>query len=318
MTSPEGAFYSAQDADSDGVEGKYYLLKPQEILAVLGEKDGKRFLDYYDITENGNFEGWNIPNLITQNHFLDMDTSKIYEYRKARNKLHLDAKILTSWNALMISAYANAYRILKKRPYLDAAQKAFSLIQKGLYRDGVLYSEAKPGFLDDYAFTTYATLCLHQATLKDEYLSFAKELTQKTIDSFYDYENGGFYFSGKHNETLITNPKEYHDHAIPSGNSVMAYNLSRLEHDLSDRQNQLMNAQAQSYPMAFGFYLYSALPHQKIICVLKNPDDLKDIAIKTDWFFVLGDSKNYPLVNNKTTYYVCSGKTCKPPVNTLP
>lgn len=317
MTSVDGTFYSAQDADSDGVEGKYYLFKPKEIIDVLGETEGQRFCAQYNITENGNFKGQNIPNLIAKNDIPHVDTSKLYAYRKTRNKLHLDTKILTSWNALMISAYANGYRILKKKDYLTEALKAFDFICNNQYKGGVLYSETKPGFLDDYAFMIYASLCLHQATLKDIYLDLAKELTQTTVNDFFDAKKGGFYFSGKHNEKLIINPKECYDGAIPSGNSFMAYNLSRLEHEQSHLQNQFMNAQAKKWPMGLGFYLFSALPYKKIICTPRDEDDIRDIKIKTDWFFMLGDGKDYPLVDDKTTYYICDGKSCRLPVNSL-
>ena len=325
MTSPEGGFYSAQDADSEGEEGKFYTFTPQEVISVLGEIKGAEFNGYFDITEKGNFEDTNIPNIIKQKNVKNFDKNAIntvYEYRKKRVPPDTDKKIITAWNALMLSVYANAYRILRNSEYLKIAENAFNFIQNNLFKNGILYSGlaggklGEPGFLDDYAFYIYALICMHQAALEDKYLSLALELTEKTIAEFFDNENGGFYFSGKNNEKLILNPKETYDNAMPSGNSVMAYNLSRLEHGLSEKQNSFMNAKASEYPAAYGFYLFSCLPVKKITCALKNKEDLKDVKIKSNCIFRLGDG-SYKLINDKTTFYVCEEGVCYPPANEI-
>ena len=252
MTSPEGGFYCAQDADSEGVEGKYYLFKPSEIISVLGEEAGKKFNEYFDITENGYFEGENIPNLLGNHQLSETMESHlpvIYEYRKKRYALHLDDKILTSWNGLMIAAMCHLYRVSKNRVYLEAAIKAQQFIMNRLCEDGTLYVSYREnrrsgkGFLDDYANEIFALLALYEATLEGVYLERAREFCDKVIGEFYDEAQGGFFLYGKENEQLIIRPKETYDGAVPSGNSMMAYNLVWLHYltgeerfrDLEDR-----------------------------------------------------------------------------------
>jgi len=326
MTAPGGGFYSAQDADSGGVEGAYYLFTPEETIRVLGAAVGARFNAYFGLSEAGNFEGKNIPNLISSPGFdssIDSLLPSLYQYRKQRMTLHLDHKIVTSWNALMLAALANAYRIFGDTGYRDAAVASFQWIESTLCRGDTLYGGCTdgtlgiPGFLDEYAFYGYALLCLHQATMDEQYLRRAAALTQSAIAQFYDHENGGFYFSGTRNAPLILRPKETYDNALPSGNSVMAYNLNRLSHPLSEQQNRFMNGCAAEYPMGYGFYLFSQLPVKQITCTLKPGDDLTRLRIKSDWFFRLGNPATHPLIDNQTTYYVCTGTTCLPPSTTL-
>ena len=237
MTSPEGGFYSAQDADSEGVEGKYYLFEPAEIIEILGEEAGKKFNQYFDITEKGNFEGKNIPNLLQSrdwNENLNACLSAVYEYRRNRYALHLDDKILTSWNGLMIAAMCHLYRVTGKDDYLNAAIKAQKFIQSKLCEGNALYvsyrkdQRSGKGFLDDYANEVFALLALYEATLDNIYLDKAREFCDKCISDFYDEEQGGFFLYGRENEQLILRPKETYDGAVPSGNSMMAYNLVRL------------------------------------------------------------------------------------------
>lgn len=244
--------YCAQDADSEGVEGKYYLFKPSEIISVLGEEAGKKFNEYFDITENGYFEGENIPNLLGNHQLSETMESHlpvIYEYRKKRYALHLDDKILTSWNGMMIAAMCHLYRVSKNRVYLEAAIKAQQFIMNRLCEDGTLYVSYREnrrsgkGFLDDYANEIFALLALYEATLEGVYLERAREFCDKVIGEFYDEAQGGFFLYGKENEQLIIRPKETYDGAVPSGNSMMAYNLVWLHYltgeerfrDLEDR-----------------------------------------------------------------------------------
>ena len=182
MTAPDGGFYSAQDADSEGVEGKYYTFTLHEIIDILGEKKGKQFAQTYDITAGGNFEGVNIPNLLKSNA-LESDFSeeikKLYDYRKKRVKLHLDDKILISWNALMITAFSVLYRVSHKEKYLQAAQNAENFIKQNLcdglqlftsWRDG---KRSEKSFLDDYAFYIASRIELYNSTLDKAYLEKA-------------------------------------------------------------------------------------------------------------------------------------------------
>ena len=332
LGNPGGGFFSAQDADSDGVEGKFYVFRPEELTELLGMKEGSRFNAYFGITQKGNFEGNSIPNLIGSgktDHSIDELLPKVYEYRKSRTSLHTDHKILTAWNALALAAYANAYRILGKSEYLDTALKTYFFIERELTDGDTVFSGVTSGkrggvgFLDDYAFYIFALICLHQATQDKVFLERAISLQTKAISEYFDDDNGGFFFSGKSNERLIFNPKETYDGAMPSGNSVMAYNLTRLyalegsdEFDaVLKKQESFMNAASDGYPPGNSFYLYSMLPTEQIVCVLKEQSDLRKIKIKSDRIFRVSNDASYPLLNGKTTYYVCRDGVCLPPSN---
>lgn len=340
LTHPDGGFYCAQDADSEGVEGKYYALDYDEITSLLGNDIGEKFNSYYGITKNGNFDGKNIPNLLSQST-LKNDFEEyfplIYQYRKTRTTLHLDDKILTSWNSLMISAFAVMYRVFGDDKYIDVAKKSCTFINKNLsagdklfvsYRNGKVSSD---GFLDDYAFYIYALINMYEATLEDNYLERAIALNNKTVDAFYDKDNGGFFLYGDDNEQLISKPKETYDGAIPSGNSVMAYNLIKLfaltndvhlEEALEKHINFMSSATAD-YPTGNSFYLLSLLmytyPQKSIVCVLKNKADKENLKFPLNSNIKVLDEPNdeYKLVNNKTTFYVCENHSCKPPTNEL-
>jgi uncharacterized protein YyaL (SSP411 family) len=334
MRAPEGGFYSAQDADSDGVEGKYYVFTPDELTALLGQEDGERFCRYFDITANGNFEGKSIPNRlmgVEPDDGIAALLPKVYEFRKSRTSLHTDKKILTAWNALAAAAYAMAARILKDEGYLRSARETLAFMENHLSEGETLCvgvsdgKRAGPGFLDDYAFYIFALIQMHQATQDESCLRRASALAGKTIDEFWDGSQGGFFFSGTENETLIFRPKESYDGAMPSGNSVMAYNLARLASltgeerfsDLTERQRDFMNGESAVSPVGYAFYLYSALPIREVVCALKKPEDLKALSIKSDWTFRVVDSPQYPLLNDLTTFYVCENGTCRPPANNL-
>lgn len=343
MTGPSGEFYCAQDADSEGVEGRYYVFEPNEIVSVLGNEQGKLFNDAYDITEKGNFQGKSIPNLLKNNSIDKSFTEclpKLREYRQKRASLHLDDKVLTSWNSLMIAALAILYRVSDNDLYLSAAKKADAYITENLsdnnklyvsFRDGKIGS---PGFLDDYAFYIFALLSLYEATFDNCYLEKARDICDQVIDDFYDTQNGGFAFSGKENEKLIFESKETYDGAIPSGNSVMTYNAVKLFSltdderygDMAEKQLAYMSEDAKRYPMGYSFYLLALSmyinPPTRITIVLKNNSDLNNLKNK----FRLGDDltvlrmpmDNYTLLNNKTTFYICKNHSCLPPTNEIP
>lgn len=342
MTSEEGAFFSAQDADSDGEEGKFYLFKPKEIIKLLGEKDGDAFNHYYDITRAGNFEGKSIPNLLHTDNFTDAFDSflpKIREYRHKRNRLHTDDKILTAWNSLMIAALCALYRISRKTVYLDAAKKAQRFVEKELCEKDTLYVSYRSkrrgdkGFLDDYAYYAFALLALYDATLEDSFLARTEVFVKKAVADFFDSGQGGFYFSGRENETLIFCPKESYDGAMPSGNSVMLSNLVRLNYlkpdekteEIIRRQMDFLCGEAKAYPAGYTMFL-SALsdyfnPPQMITVVLKKKEDRNELPFLTPLdsiVLVLEEpTDDYKLLNDKTTYYVCQNHSCLPPVNEL-
>lgn len=341
MISPDGGFYSAQDADSEGVEGRFYTFTLSEILDVLGEEKGKEFAQSFYITVNGNFEGLNIPNLLKSNDLssdFNEEIQKLYDYRKKRTRLHLDDKILLSWNALMISALSMLYRVSKNENYLQAAKNAQHFVEKNLcdgtqlyasYRDGKRSSNA---FLDDYAFYTAALIELYNSTLDGCYLDKAQQICGETVNLFSDRENGGYYLNKAGDTELFMNPKETYDGAILSGNSVMAYNFVRLYQiteneeygNFAENQIAFLSAQAQDYPAGHSMFLLAKLmyenPPEHITVALKNITDLKNLHCKIPLLAnvsVVSQSKEYPLLNDRTTYYVCKNHSCLPPTNTI-
>jgi len=286
MTSPEGGFYSAEDADSEGEEGKFYVWSPAEILEVLGEEDGKTFCRLYGITPQGNFEGRNIPNLlgVTPEEVaaeLKMDEgefaayveglrSKLFEAREQRVHPHKDDKILTSWNGLMIAALARGGAVLGETAFTAAAVKSVDFIYSKLMRsDGRLLARyrdgeaAYPGYLDDYAFMTWGLLELYETTFAAEYLRKALALTEEAVKLFWDTADGGFFFYGDDAEQLLARPKEVYDGAMPSGNSVFLLNLLRLARltgdeeftNLAEKQLNAFAGEVASYPSGYAFFL---------------------------------------------------------------
>lgn len=343
MTFEEGGFYSAQDADSEGVEGKYYLLQPEEVIQILGKQIGDEFNQYYDITKAGNFEGKNIPNLLQtkkENKKIEESLQSVYEQRKKRYPLHLDDKILTNWNGLMIAAMCSLYRITENEKYLEVAKKAQNFIQNNLSDGKNLYTSFRSGkhsgkaFLDDYANEIFALLALYEATLESKYLDKAKQFCKKVIADFHDNSQGGFFLYGEENEQLILRPKETYDGAVFSGNSAMAYNLVRLYlltgetifGEFAKKQLEFMSAQAKHYPAGYAMFLIALSdylePPTKVTVVVKNGEDLKNLScqlsLQTIIVVIDNPTKEYTLKNNKTTYYICEGHTCQAPVNEIP
>lgn len=333
MTSPEGGFYSAQDADSEGVEGKYYTFSVDEITSVLGDK-GKHFSETFDITEHGNFEGVNIPNLLKSG---DLDTDfeaefqSLYEYRKKRTKLHLDDKILLSWNSMMIAAMSMLYRVSHEEKYLRAAENAQCFIEGNISDGERLYTSFRDGkrsdktFLDDHAYYIAALIELYNSTLDRKYLTKAEELCAEALRRFYD-KNGGFNMCEA--TELLMNPKELHDGAVPSGNSIMAYDLIRLHQltekeeyrECAEKQLDFMSAQSQDYPSGHCMFLLAKLlneaPPPRVIISAKGSPDISNLPFLANVTVVQADNK-YPLLNERTTFYVCRGNTCLPPSNML-
>ncbi len=340
MTSHEGGFYSSQDADSEGEEGKYYLFTPREIEGLLGKEDGERFNRHFDITNQGNFEKKNIPNLLGSDPLeqsFEPFFSTVYEYRKKRTSLHRDEKILTSWNSLMIAAMCDLYLVSRRKIYLSAAQNADGFIRRNLRDKDTLYvsfhmnKRGVRGFLDDYAAYVFAQLSLYRATLESEYLKRAKDLCDKIITDFGD-KMGGFYLYGKDHEKLILRPKESFDGAIPSGNSLMAYNLVRLSlitdeeryKTAAQRQLDFLAKSAAQYPTNHAMFLMALLEHDKsplkVTAVLDEQTDKNSLLLELpqDAIIILSEpTKDYPLRNGKATYYVCKGNSCLPPTNDL-
>lgn len=339
MTALDGGFYSAQDADSEGEEGKYYLFAPEEIHGVLGKRDGKRFCQHFDITPSGNFEGKSIPNLLgsdPEDRSFEPFLEPLYVYRKERHSLHLDDKILTSWNTLMIAALCRLYKASGKADYLEAAKRADRFLAENLMEGDALYvsyrkgNRGVKGFLDDYAAYLFAQLALYGATLETKYLERAKRLYHEANRQFRD-ENGGYFLYGADNESLILRPKEAYDGAIPSGNSLMAWNLvwlaqlTREEGYQQEAQQQLdfLAQEAAQYPTGHAMFLLAQLNHEcpptKVVVVLAKGANTSNLPLQLpmDAAITLLEeaTDEYPLKDEKTTYYICHGHSCLPPTN---
>ncbi len=302
MTSSEGGFYSAEDADSEGEEGKFYVWEVKEIERILGEKDSRIFCDNYNIVPAGNFEGKNIPNLIGKDlleiknnidlkNELDKMRIKLFEYREERVHPHKDDKILTSWNGLMIAALSYAGRVFDNKEYIDAAKNSIDFIFEKLinqegrllarYRDG---ESAYPAYLDDYAFLVWGIIELYQATFEVQYLKEAIDLNSHMISLFWDENNGGLYLYGKDSEQLIARPKEVYDGAIPSGNSVAALNMLRLSkitgnEELESKANQIFHTfggnvkeNPNSYSSLMMAFLYANTATKEIVISGRKED----------------------------------------------
>ncbi len=292
LTNPQGAFLCAQDADSDGVEGKYYVLTQEEIYAQLGSEEGKIFCGYYGINDKPNFEHGSIPNLIDNQGFeksmakFEKHALRLREYREKRTSLHKDDKVLTSWNALMIAALSKASIIFDNPKYFEAAKKAEVFITENLvdvkgrlmvrWREG---EAAVPGHIDDYSFYIFALLEMYRGSFQAAYLEKARHYARLMTELFFDTEEGGFYFAAADAEKLIIRPKELYDGAIPSGNSVAALCLSRLARLLgdselqktADKQLQYIASEISAYPSAHCFSLMALMseeyPAAELICV---------------------------------------------------
>lgn len=341
MTSNEGGFFSAQDADSEGEEGKYYLFTPDEIISILGKSDGEKFNQNFDITPTGNFEGKSIPNLLHSDlvdKTFEAFLPKLQQFRKNRYSLHLDDKILTSWNSLMIAAMCELYLVSKNEVYLNAVQKADGFIKKYLCEDNTLFVSFRDskrgvkGFLDDYASYIFAQLFLYRATLDNSYLNRAKKMCDKVVNDFGD-NTGGYYLYGNQSEELILRPKETYDGAIPSGNSLMAYNFVKLYlltsddkyKDLAEKQLNFISSEASQYPTNHAMFLLALLeynePPTKISVVADDKTNISDLILDLPANAIINlltePTEEYQLKNNKTTYYICKGKACMSPTNNL-
>lgn len=343
LTGEEGEFYSAQDADSEGEEGGFYVWRYEEILKLLGEERGKRFCDHFGMTQRGNFEGKNLPNLLNGNEIEDgfeNEKELLYAYRKSRSRLHLDDKVLTSWNALMICALAVLYRTTGKESYLFAAQRAQQFIERNLAYGNALYVSFRKhirfvkGFLDEYAYYGAALLNLYEVTGDEDYLERAREICREAGEQFGDQERGGYFLYGKENDSLIIRPKETYDGALPSGNSVMAYNFVCLFRILgkeefrraAEKQLTFLSGEAKGYPSGYSMFLISLLlyldPPQKIVVVLGEGDSMEKIRKAMPFYadvqILSEETGEYRLLGGKTTYYVCRDHACLPPSNQEP
>ena len=283
MTSPEGPFYSTQDADSEGVEGKFFVWSRAEIERILGTEEAELFCSVYDVTAEGNWEEHNILHrdrtdeqearllripVDELRRRLNESRQRLFKEREKRVKPGLDDKVLTSWNALMISAFATAAQVFDRPEYADHAKPAADyLLARMRQPDGRLYRTTRPGgrpalngYLEDYAYLIDALVTLYEATFEPRWIIAARELTDVMFDQFWDAAEGGFFYTGKDHEQLIARGKDPHDNATPSGNGVAVTALLRLGTltsdrrilDAAERTMQLFGGLMAQLPMAAG------------------------------------------------------------------
>lgn len=356
LSSVEGGCYCGQDADSDGVEGKYYVFTPEEVKAVLGVEDGSEFCSLYDITDSGNFEGKSIPNRIHTSEngwdISDPRLEKLYEYRINRTKLHKDDKILLSWNAWAMIGLAKAGQVLTEPSYLDAAIRIHEFIESKMvtehdrlylrYRDG---EAAYVGQLDDYAVYALALLELYRTTFDVKYLQATIHRAKQMMELFEDKKNGGYFMTAYDGEQLIARPKETYDGAMPSGNSVAAMVLQTLAsltgeqewQAAADRQLSFLAGKIGEYPSASCFGVLAMMealyPHRELVCATsdglpgeftayfrEHPADDLHVLLKTkENAETLAEcapfTKDYPIPEQGSMYYLCENGVCKAPVS---
>lgn len=280
--SQEGGFFSALDADSEGEEGKYYLFTKGEIIDLLGQEWGQEFAKNYHITEGGNFEDKNIPNLIgrdleTLDKSLLSMVDMLQSYREKRVMPHRDEKILTSWNGLIIGSLSYAGRIFKNNLYIKRAKAAADfLIENSLDEEYNLKSthvggeSYNLGFLDDYAFFIYGLLNLFDSNADERYLNLAERLMGNVLERFKDEEDGGLYFSDKSAEKLVLRLKDYYDGAIPSGLAFISISLMKLyrfthKEEYSKELKTLFQSFGESINTSPIAYLYSLISYNNYI-----------------------------------------------------
>jgi uncharacterized protein YyaL (SSP411 family) len=251
MFQPQGGFYSTQDADSEGVEGKFFVWSPDELKNILGEETAEMFSRIYDVTEAGNFEHENIlhPILTPEqaskyfNRGVDEILSvlsdakrKLFAHREKRIKPFRDEKLITAWNGLMLSGLAEAIKITGNADHRQAAMRTVEFIFSQMFHDGRLLHTYKDGvakilgYLDDYAFLAVGLLDLFEATFDRSLLGRARQLADIMVAEFWDDKDGAFFYTGKSHEQLISRAKPAFDASVPSGNSMAAQLLLRLYH----------------------------------------------------------------------------------------
>ena len=357
MTSSEGGFYSSLDADSEGEEGKFYVWTKEEVESVLG-KEAPLFLDYFDITKSGNWEnGGNVLHIkssdieisnffnitITElSNRIDSDRELMLRSRNKRVKPGVDDKILTSWNAIMLQGYVDAYRAFGEEKFLKVALKNGDFLNdKAINKKAEItrtYKNGKssvPGLLDDYAFTISAFTDLYQATFDEKWLHKANELTDYTISHFFDNSSGMFYYTADNHSDLIARKMEISDNVIPSSNSEMAMNLFLLgnyfnnESFIKKAQQMLNNVQKRLQQNIFSYSNWGELGIHflklvyEVAIVGSDFDRIRktlDNDYLPDAIFLGGKNEGTlslledKLVPGQTTIYVCVNKTCKAPV----
>ena len=350
-----GGFYSTLDADSEGVEGKFYVWSNDEFRSVVGE-DADLLAQYFDVTDRGNFEHQNIlnvprpPELFSKLEKISVQEleakvrtakQKLFAAREPRVRPGRDEKILTDWNGLMLRAFAEAALYLNRDDYRQIAVANAQFLLDTLWDGQRLLHNFKDGrarfngYLDDYANLADGLLALYGLTFESRWLEHATALVDKMIEQFWDATNGGFYFTAANHEELISRTKDFFDNATPSGNSVAADVLTRMAALLDrDDYRQIVNRILEStgrflkqHPSALS-RLLEAVDFQvgpsKEIAIVGDPAEFLPV-LRTKYLpravIAGGDAripllKNRPPVEGKPTAYVCENYVCKQPVTT--
>jgi hypothetical protein len=366
MTDAGGGFYSAQDADSEGEEGKFFLWRPEEVTELLGEEEAPLFNRYFDISAIGNFEGRSILHIEEElpviarlmgvmperlSEVVERGRRTLFEARQQRVKPFRDEKILTAWNGLMLRSFAEAARVLKRDDYLTIAINNANFLLTHLCQDGRLLRTYKDGvsklnaYLEDYAFLIDGLLALYEASFELRWFEQARALAETMIEQFWDTEAGGFFFTSRDHEKLISRIKDFYDNATPSGNSVATHVLLRLAlftgeeryRRLAEQVLRIMKDAMLRLPGAFGHLLcaldfYLASPYEiaiigvpalaetkaliattfdrylpnKVVALAAPDDEQAPRAIK----LLAGRSQ----VDSRATAYVCRNFYCEVPV----
>ena len=342
MRAPEGGFYSALDADSEGVEGKFYVWTLDELREALGE-DADAAIDHFGADDPGNFEG---ANILTRGSDpppgLDRIRQRLYDVRKERVWPGLDDKRLTSWNALMISALADAGAVLERSDYLDAAAACADFVLRELrddsdrllrtYKDGTAKLNA---YLEDHAYLVEALLTLYEASFDPRWFRAARDTADAMIERFADEENGGFFETSSDHEQLLTRRKDLEDNPIPAGNSSAAYGLLRLAALTGERAYEqravsvlrLLHHVAPQHPQAFAHLLQALDFHfaavKEVALVGDDRRPLERVVrgrFRPHLVLAGGDPDGVPLLADRTTVdgraaaYVCESFACQRPV----
>lgn len=356
MTSPEGGFYCALDADSEGVEGKFYTFEYEELIRVLGE-DAADIIDYYQVTPEGN---WAEEETNVLHCAIDADNKagraaaamtderlraakqRLLAYREERVRPGLDDKILTAWNAMMLKGYVDAYRVWGDASYLETAIRNGTFIRQHLYaesgglkRQHDRHGYEISGFLDDYAFCVEAFIALYEATFDEQWLYEARQLADYAIAHFHDEETGMFFYTSARSEALIARKHEIMDNVIPSSNSAFVRQLFRLgvlfeQADYTEKASQALanvSGQIKAYGSAYSNWAVQLLEevYGSYELVLTGPDHQTlrsaiDARYLPNKVLAGGVQGTLPIlagrISEQTRAFVCKDRTCSAPVAT--
>jgi len=352
MQSPEGGYYSSLDADSEGVEGKYYVWDKDELEDLLTPEEYAVFGRHYGLDAEPNFEDkhWHLAVMreAADEGLLASARAKAFAAREKRIRPGRDEKVLVSWNALMIRGMARAGRVFGKPEWVESAQRSLAFVRTRMWKDGRLFATSKDGrahlnaYLDDYAFLIDALIEVMQSEFDPRDLEFAQELADALLEQFEDPEAGAFFFTGRDHERLIHRPKPGHDNAMPSGNGVAAFALQRLAaltgeeryREAAERALEVFYPTMREYPAGFGslmIALEECIAPPTTVILRGEPAALAEwsqVLAREHWpsTMVLAIPEGVeglppvldkPVDNHPVNAWVCQGVTCLLPISDL-